>query len=194
VVVVPHKGDKAGTSYVIKPKLPKLTLPRFDGDNTKLRAFWDSFESAVDDNPGLLVTHKFNYLNSLLEGAAARSIQGLSVSEKSYVAAKEILKEQFGKTQTIITAHMEKLLQVPKCSGERASHLRLVYDKIYANVRGLEALGVKAEEYGSFLIPVIMAKLPSEVRLQIARVTTRDVWKVDELSSVKLRHVSLVTQ
>ena len=68
--------------------------------------------------------------------------------------------------------------------GKRASHLRLMYDKIHANVRGLEALGVKAEEYGSFLIPVIMAKLPSEVRLQIARVTTRDVWQVDELFQV----------
>jgi len=59
-----------------------------------------------------------------------------------------------------------------------------MYDKIHANVRGLEALGVKAEEYGSFLIPIIMAKLPSEVRLQIARVTTRDVWQVDELFQV----------
>ena len=89
---------------------------------------------------------------------------------------------------------MEKLQQVPKCSGERASQLRLVYDKIHANIRGLEALGVKAEEYGSFLIPVIMAKLPSEVRLQIARVTTIDVWKLDELLNVRWRLVNLATQ
>ena len=138
----------------------------------------------MDNNPGLSVIDKFNYLNSLLERPAARSIQGLPLSEKSYVAAKEILNERFGKTQTIISAHMEKLLQVQKCSGEKASQLRLVYDKIHANIRGLEALGVKVEEYGSFLIPVIMAKLPSEVRLQIARATTRDVWKVDELLQV----------
>ena len=137
--------------------------------------------SAVDNNPGLSVIDKFNYLNSLLEGTAACSIQGLILSEKSYEAAKEILNECFGKTQAIISAHMEKLQQVPKCSGERASQLRLVYDKIHAKIRGLEALGVKAEEYGSFLIPVIMAKLPSEVRLQIARVTTRDIWRLDEL-------------
>ena len=135
MVAVPHKGYGEGTAYVLKLKLPKLTLPRFNGDNTKFRAFWDSFESAVDGNSGLSVIDKFNYLNSLLEGAAPRSIQGLLLSEKSYVAAKEILKERFGKTQIIIAAHMEKLLQVPKCSGERASHLWLVYDKIHGDWR-----------------------------------------------------------
>ena len=77
--------------------------------------------------------------------------------EKSYEVAKEIPNERFGKTQTIISAHVEKLLQVQKCSGEKVSQLCLVYNKIHANIRGLEALGVKAEKYGSFLIPVIMA-------------------------------------
>jgi len=50
---------------------------------------------------------------------------------------------------------------------------------------------VKANEYGSFLIPVLMNKLLSEVRIQIARVSTRDVWKV--LQAIK-SDVNLVTQ
>ena len=74
------------------------------------------------------------YLKSLLEGTAACSIQGLLLSEKNYSAAKEILKDHFGNPQTIIAAHMDKLLQIPKCLGEKASHLRLIYDKIYANI------------------------------------------------------------
>ena len=51
-------------------------------------------------------------------------------------------------------------------------------------MHGLETLGVRAEQYGSFLIPIIIAKLPSEVRLQIARVTNKDVWEVEELLQV----------
>ena len=34
-------------------KLPKLVLPKFKGDITQFRSFWDSFESAVHKNPGL---------------------------------------------------------------------------------------------------------------------------------------------
>jgi len=34
----------------IKPKLPKLHLPKFSGQITKFQIFWDSFESAVHNN------------------------------------------------------------------------------------------------------------------------------------------------
>ena len=43
------------------------------------------------------------------------------------------------------------------------AQLCAVYDKISMNVRGLEAIGVTADQYGSFLIPVIMEKLPADV-------------------------------
>ena len=68
------------TIFAVKPKLPKITLPRFSGKVTKFQAFWDSFESAVDKYPSLSTVDKFNYLNALLEESAARSTQGLSLS------------------------------------------------------------------------------------------------------------------
>ena len=49
------------------------------------------------------------------------------------------------------------------------------------NVRGLSALGVGAEQYGSLLISVIMAKLQNDVRLCIAHETLEDVWKMEDL-------------
>ena len=79
---------------------------------------------------------------------------------------------------------MDDLLQLPTCSGTKPAELRLILDKVSVNVRGLESLGVKSEQYGSFLIPIIMSKLPADVRLQIARVTTKDVWEIEEVLSV----------
>ena len=172
------------TEAVTKPKLPKITLPRFSGEVTKFRPFWDRFESAVDKNMSLSPVNKFNYLHALVEGPAARSIQRLQLTEVNYEAAKQILQERFGKTHQVISAHVEDLLRLPMCSGDKTSQLRHIYDKIQVNVRGLEALGVESEQYGSFLVPIIMAKLPSEVRLQIARITTNDVWKVEELLNI----------
>ena len=172
------------TEAVTKPKLPKITLPRFSGEVTKFQPFWDRFESAVDKNMSLSPVDKFNYLHALVEGPAARSIQGLQLTEVNYEAAKQILQERFGKTHQVISAHMEDLLRLPMCTGDKTSQLRHIYDKIQVNVRELEALGVESEQYGSFLVPIIMAKLPSEVRLQIARITTNDVWKVEELLNI----------
>ena len=148
------------------------------------RSFWDSFDSAINKNPSLSAVDKFNYLHTLLEGPAARSIQGLALSEANYPAAIDILKDRFGKPHQIIAAHMDEFIKLPECNGDKASQLRLIYDRISVNIRGLESLGIKSEQYGSFLIPVIMSKLPLEVRLQIARVTTGDVWEVEELLRV----------
>ena len=67
--------------------------------------------------------------------------------------------------------------------------MRFVYDKISVHVRGLEALGVDASRYGSLLIPVIMAKLPQDVRVQIARNTKQDIWEIGELLDVIQREV-----
>ena len=159
-------------------------LPKFSGEITKFKSFWDSFDSAVNKNADLSSVDKFNYLHALLEGQAARAIQGLTLSESNYQAAVEILHERFGKTQQIISADVDELLRLPTCTWDKPGQLRIIYDKIKINVRGLESLGVKAEQYGSFLIPVIMSRLPAEVRLHVARVSTKDVWEINELLKV----------
>ena len=162
-----------------------MILPRFSGDVTKWISFWDSFKSAVDENPAISSVDKFNYLNSLLDGPASRAIQGLALTEVNYNSAVEILRERFGRPQQIISAHMDELLKIPSCSGtERSTSLRFVYDKISVHVRGLSSLGVASDHYGGLLIPVIMAKLPNEIRVRIARETKSSVWKMDDLLEI----------
>ena len=150
-------------SVVPKPKLPKLVLPRFKGDITTFQSFWDTVQSAVNNNLALTNIDKFNYLKALLDGPAARSIQGLTLTSANYDTALEILQDRFGKKQHIISAHVDDLLKLVPCSDSKPHHLRVIYDKIYVNIRGLEAFGITAAEYCSFLIPVIMSNLPAEV-------------------------------
>ena len=84
---------------------------------------------------------------------------------------------------------MEDLLKIPSCCSDKTSHLCSVYDTIHINLRDLESLGVGAEQYGSFLIPVIMFKLPADVCLQVARITAKEVWEIQELLGVIKREV-----
>lgn len=101
-----------------RSKLPKLVLPKFKGDVTNYQTFWQTFESAVHNNTELTTIDKFNYLFSLLEGQALRSIKGLAITEDNYQAAVDILQERFGKSQQIISAHMDELLKIPPCAGD----------------------------------------------------------------------------
>ena len=165
----------------IRAKLPKITLQKFRGNVTNWNPFWESFKAAVHENNSISKVDKMNYLFSYLEGAAARSVQGLTLTEANYDAAIAILEERFGRPQQIIAAHMDELLKVQPCSNERSSSIRFVYDKIRVHVRGLEALGVTPEQYGSLLIPILMSKLPNSLRLEVARKFTNEVWKINEL-------------
>ena len=101
------------------PKLPKLQLPKFSGKVTEWSSFWDLYNTAIHSNDSMSKVNKFNYLFSLLEGNAARSIKGITHTSANYDAAIQILQERFGKTQQIIAAHMDQILQIPACSDGR---------------------------------------------------------------------------
>ena len=124
---------------------------------------------------------KFNYLNTVLEGPAARSIAGLTLTASNYENAVGILQNRFGKTQQIITAHMDELIKITTCHNHRPTSLRYVFDQLSVPTRGLDSLGASLGQYGSLLIPIIMSKLPNEIRLQVVRNSTDEVWKIEDL-------------
>ncbi len=104
--------DISGYRPTMGVKLPKLTLKRFNGDLTRWTAFWDSFQSAIHDNPSLSDVDKFNYLNSQLEGPASEAIAGLKLTSANYGEAVAILQRRFGNRQQIISKHMDMLLNI----------------------------------------------------------------------------------
>ena len=165
-----------------KAKLPKITLKKFYGDPISFSPFWDSFASAVDDNCSLSDVDKFNYLRSLLEGPAAGAIRGLPLTAENYEAAKSILKKRFGQPQIIINAHMEGLVKLAAVTVDNdLKRLRFLYDRIEAHVRALQALGIDSGSYGKLLIPLLMEKLPSSMRLIISRTVDDPQWDLDVL-------------
>ena len=96
--------------------------------------------------------------------------------------------DYFKNTSALNSVHMDELLKIPPYTGDCLSpSLRDVYDKLTVHVRGLSALGVGAEQYGSLLIPVIMAKLPNDIRLWIACEAQSNVWEIKDILSSKLK-------
>ena len=61
---------------------------------------------------------------------------------------------------------MDELLKIATCTtNDKPSSLRFVFDKINIHVWGLSSLEVTLEQYGSLLIPIIVSKLSSNIRL-----------------------------
>ena len=153
-------------------KLPKLELPKFKGNLTEWQTFWDKFQALVHES-NLSVISKFTYLHSLLEGEALALVQGIAIMNDNYEKACHMLEDRFGRKERIIFAHIQGLLNVtmpnPCGKGSRVSNLWKLQDELLSHIRSLESLGIRGEDYGVFLTPVILSRLPNDIRMEWAR-------------------------
>ena len=170
---------------VPKVKLPKVILKRFDGSLIQWATFWDMFESSIHTNLELSDIDKFNYLHSLLEGSAADSISGLSLTASNYSEAIAILKRRFGNKQQVVNRHMDLLLELePVFSMRVLKKLRHLYDQVEGHVRNLRSLGVSSESYGSLLSPIVMKRLPQELCIIVSKQVGSDSWNLDQMMEI----------
>ena len=170
------------TPHVNMVRLPKLSLPHFSGNVTKWATFWDSYNSAIHQNDDLTDVDKFNYLRSVLERTAYESISGLTLSSANYQEAIDILQKRFGNKQLIISKHMEILLNIEAvASVQNVKGLRQLYDDVESHIRSLKSLGVAPDSYGALLSPVLLNKLPPELRLIVSRKVSDSTLDVDSL-------------
>ena len=118
------RASGATTTLPTRPRvrLPKITLPRFNGDPVKWLPFWDAYNSSIHVNPELTEIDKFSYLRSLLDHTALEAIAGLSLSSANYEHAIEFLHKRFGNKQLIISKHMDALMHMEHISSDR--HLK----------------------------------------------------------------------
>ena len=181
--------DNNVTKRVNTANLPKLEISKFNGDPTKEQLLFDSFQAAVGKSTNLTGAEKFNYLRCFLEGDALHAIARFSLINGNYQEALELLQNRYGKTQQIIPAHMNALVKMSSVDNEDLSGLRKFFDAVTSHVRSVVNFGVKSKTYGSLLCPIILQKLPNELRLIISRNNNENNWnftKILDLINVEL--------
>ena len=165
-----HFGSgKSFASNSLNVNLPKLELPKFHGESTEWQCFWDKFCAMINDTE-IPEISKFTYLQSLLGGEAKSVIGGLATTAQNYPIACKMLKERYGRKERIIFAHIQGLLNLPTPSNTKnISVLWKFQDELLKHTRSLEALDVKSENYGMFLTPLVLSRLPNDLRMEWAR-------------------------
>ena len=93
-------------------KLPRIELPKFNGDVLKFQNFWDHFEAAIHSSDDLQKVQKFTYLRSVLTGNALLTIEGFEVTGANYQAAVECLKERYGRKRVVISSLVKSIIKM----------------------------------------------------------------------------------
>ena len=130
---------------------------------------------AIDSNADLSLVERFDYLSSLLDGAAQEAVSGLALTGGNYA-------EAIRGTQQIVSKHMEALLQAePVSNPQNVKALRCLFDIINGHMRSFSSLDVDEESYGSLLCPVLISKIPAELQLIVSRKVEEKDWKLKTL-------------
>lgn len=145
-------------------KLPKITLPEFDGSYDKWLMFSDAFKSLIAENQQLNLTQKFYYLRSCLKGEAEQVINSLEASDSNYTVAWDLLRDRYENKRIIIHTHVKELFDYTILHHESHVHLRKLVDHFQKHIRALTTLGEPTDSWGTLLIHLITSKLDAKTK------------------------------
>ena len=146
-------------------KLPKLDVPRFDGQLINWSSFWKQFQISVDEQTSLSDSEKLVYLKQALKGGSARSvIEGLSRSGDQYKQAVESLKQRYDRPRILHQSHIQMILDVPNLTEGSGKELRRLHDTIQRHLRALTAMDY--EPSGPFITSIIELKLDAKTMFE----------------------------
>ena len=148
------------------------------------------FGHAVHENKSLSKIDKFTYLKSSLFGRAAETISGLPITSANYDSAWQLLEKQFGDKQRLISNFMDRLVKLPAVAeGKDVGRLRSFVGQVEVIIRGLQSLSVDQSTFGSLLIPILLGKLPEDIKLQVTRFISSEIWNLKELLELLSKEV-----
>lgn len=163
-------------------KLPRITLPSFDGSPSEYRGFIDTFEALVDSNQDLSETEKFLYLKNCLTGTAAEIIKGMPAADTNYDLAKELLAERFNNRRLLIFSQLDALFESPALTKD--TFLRQLYDKFIAHCRALENEKVDDTEYKAAVLSyIVQKKADSRTSNAFSKAFPKKIPSVDEIKN-----------
>lgn len=146
-------------------KLPKLEIVKFGGDPTTSK-FFDSFTAAIHNFVSLKNAQKFHYLRQSLADESLHCIQDVPLTYGNYEDAVRLLKEKYGNSQVIASAHMDALVKLPEVRNENIYRLRQFYHDVELNMPSLSLLTIKTS--------------PQEIMQIVAR-NVKETWNLKEI-------------
>ncbi len=147
-------SDKGGV------RLPKLSVPMFDGNILHWRSFWEQFTVSVHSRSNLSPSEKLAYhKHSVKDGAAKNVVEGLSVSGDQYKEAVDCLCQRYDRPRLLHQAHVRAIVEAPSLKDGTGKELRRLHDVTNQHLRALKAM--EYDPPGPFITSLLELKLDS---------------------------------
>lgn len=152
------KSDQVNESVksigdTVSPRLPKITIPSFDGSPLRWPIFYATFKSLVHENIKLDSISKLHYLLGSLTHNALALCSGLPPTPESYSLMWDSLIDKYQDSRQIAVMYLDQILKFKPFSVESGQNLNLFVKKFDSAVNALKE--VKVGELSDFILMTI---------------------------------------
>ncbi|XP_055838528.1 uncharacterized protein LOC129906675 [Episyrphus balteatus] len=146
----------------IMMKLPKIELPKFDGEYLNWLQFHDLFKQMIHDQP-IPPAQKLYFLRANVTGKAKELIRNFKPTDSNYEVAWGVLVERFNNKRLLLTAQLNKLL-IQSATTATSSSLRKLHDNTKECLQVISNLNVDIESWDPIVVHCLLQKLDKESR------------------------------
>ncbi|XP_055633126.1 uncharacterized protein LOC129773538 [Toxorhynchites rutilus septentrionalis] len=146
-------------------RLPKIDLPKFDGDYSRWLGFRDTFKSMVHDVKDIPLVAKLQFLLQSLEGEARTPYETVDIVAANYVITWEALLKRYDNKRFLTKQLYRTLHDLAPIRKESAQDLHHLVDDFQRHVKALAKLGELVETWDTPLICMLSYKMdPATLR------------------------------
>ena len=157
--------SSGGTIGLVGVQLPRIEIPKFDGNILNWRAFWEQFESSVHSKSQLTDSDKLIYLRDALKDSPAKTtVLGLTQTSDSYCEAIKCLQERYDRPRVVHQAHVRKIQEAYPMKSDSGQELRRIHDLLSQHTRALKA--ADNHTLDTYLTAAIELKLHESIKLK----------------------------
>lgn len=162
----PSRTYSAGQQTLMATSLPlpKISIPKFDGDYAKWTQFYDMFLHMVHQQP-IPDIQKMWYLKTNLTGEAEKFVSHLSTTEGNYESAWTMLKDRYNNKRILVTTLVEKIISQPLCTSNSAT-IKKLHDTTRECLLALNNIGIETKGWNPLLFQILIKKLDRSLHMR----------------------------
>ena len=143
-------------------RLPKMELPKFDGNPKGWLPFYTHF-SKINGDETIATEDKYYYLMSSLvtDSRPRKLVERFPNTKEGYTSAFALLQQRYGKPEVLTELYIRELLNL--VLNKSNSNILFLYEKIEGYLQALSALGIGRESYAAILFPLVESCLNKDL-------------------------------
>ncbi|XP_053686410.1 uncharacterized protein LOC128735951 [Sabethes cyaneus] len=172
-------------------RLPKIELPRFDGDFSRWLSFRDTFTSMVHSNADIPTVAKLQYLLQSLEGEAHKPFESINIEADNYALTWDTLLKRYDNKRYLKRQLFRALYDIPPL--KRESPKDDLIDDYQRHVKALAKLKEPVGYWDTPLINLLIYKLdPTTLRAWEEKTSSSDDVTYEQLVDFLYQRVRML--